>query len=121
MLTIKLAEVIWVRDVKGEWPVLLLDEPTTFLDPKNEEEIYALLERLNRTLGLTIVAVTHDINCAAMYSDRLIALKGGRLVFSGGGQALMSDDVLAQIYEKQFVFSRHPSTEHRLIVPDPRG
>jgi iron complex transport system ATP-binding protein len=59
--------------------VLLLDEPTTFLDLRHQVAIYRLLQDLCRT-GLLVVAVTHDLNLAAAYSDRVVALKDGRVV-----------------------------------------
>jgi len=101
--------------------VLLLDEPTTFLDPSHQSQILSLLEHLNNTLGLTIVAVTHDINCAALWSDRVLALKEGEIVFSGTNDDLMCNKVLETIYERQFAFSSHPQNGSRFIIPEGRS
>ena len=98
--------------------VLLLDEPTTFLDPKHEVDIRMILRRLNRDLGRTIVSVTHDINAAALESDRVVILKDGRVIFTGTAEEVMDDAVLSGAYGKPFVFVEHPSAGRRIVVPD---
>ncbi len=97
--------------------ILLLDEPTTFLDPKHQAKIHALLTRLNRSLGLTIVAVTHDLNSAAMWMDRVIAIKNGKVAFTGTGRELMQGETLESIYGTRFVFAPHPLTGFPCVVP----
>ncbi len=104
-----------------EAKILLLDEPTTFLDPLYQTHIQQLIERLNRTLGLTVVSVTHDINGAVLWSDQILALKQGRVAFSGTSTELMDNGVLSDIYGKQFLFTTHPQTGERLIAPDGRA
>ena len=103
-----------------EAKILLLDEPTTFLDPKHQSDINALLRRLNRQHGITIVAVTHDINSAAQWSDRVLALRKGRLHFLGSAEEVMSNRVLEGVFEKSFLFVNHPETGRPVIVPDGR-
>ncbi|MDJ0763320.1 MAG: ABC transporter ATP-binding protein [Myxococcota bacterium] len=98
--------------------ILLLDEPTTYLDPRHQAHIEALLNDLQHTLGLTLIAVTHDINSAALWGDRILALKQGRVVFSGIAAELMHNDILQVIYDKQFVFVDHPTAGSRIVVPD---
>ena len=66
-----------------ETDILLLDEPTTFLDVTHQVEVLDLLTDLNRDRGTTIVMVLHDMNLAARYADHLFALRDGRLVASG--------------------------------------
>jgi len=97
--------------------MLLLDEPTTFLDPKHQDEIHMLLERLHRSYTITIVAVTHDINSAAQWSDRVLALRDGSLKYLGNAEAVMTNSVLQRIYEKSFLFVNHPHTGRPVIVP----
>ncbi len=63
--------------------IWLLDEPTTFLDYRHQAEILALLASANRESGVTVVAVTHDVNHAVLESDRIVALREGELVFCG--------------------------------------
>lgn len=100
--------------------ILLLDEPTTFLDPKHQTEIFRILGKVNEEAGVTILSVTHDINTATLSSTRIIALKHGRCVFSGSPRDVMTQEVLAPLYEKQFVFVDHPVTGERLVVPEGR-
>ncbi|MCP4675294.1 MAG: ABC transporter ATP-binding protein [Deltaproteobacteria bacterium] len=97
--------------------ILLLDEPTTFLDPKHQAKIHALLTRLNRSLGLTVVAVTHDLNAAAMWMDRVIAIKNGKVAFTGIGRELMHGETLEKIFCTRFVFASHPVTGFPCVVP----
>ena len=88
--------------------IMLLDEPTTFLDPRRQAEIGAILKNINRESGITIVSVTHDINSAISSSDKLIALKNGQLVFSGSPAELMSQGRLEDIFDISFLFANHP-------------
>lgn len=97
--------------------VLLLDEPTTFLDYRHQAEIREVLARANRRSGVTIVAVTHDVNSAALESDRIVALRDGTVVFSGLPQEAMKADVLEQIYGTRLLLVDHPVTGLPLIVP----
>ena len=100
--------------------LLLLDEPTSFLDPLHQVHVNELLGDLHRNLKLTIIAVTHNINSAAIWGEKVMALKEGRTVFSGSGDELMKNDVLEGIYDKTFTFSEHPQTGKPVIVPDGR-
>lgn len=98
--------------------ILLLDEPTTFLDPKHEADIHRTLKRVNRERGITILSVTHDINHAIILSDRITALKSGSVAFSGSPSAVMTNDLLERIYDKTFLFTSHPVTGQPVIVPE---
>jgi iron complex transport system ATP-binding protein len=100
-----------------ETKVILLDEPTTFLDPKQETDIRFLLGRINRERGVTIVSVTHDLNAAALTGGRIVALKEGALFFSGLPREFMSREVLKSIFGTEFCFTAHPVTGDRLVVP----
>jgi iron complex transport system ATP-binding protein len=99
-------------------PVLLLDEPAAFLDPKHQAEVQSILHRINRERNATVLAVTHDVNMAALHSHRVIALKAGRTVFDGPASALMDDQVLERIYEKSFLRVAHPHRGIPMVVPD---
>lgn len=101
--------------------VLLLDEPTTFLDPLHAGEVQSLLHTLNRDSGVTILAVTHDINHAALYSDRVMALVDGQLVFDGLPEVFMDNVVLERIYGRSFAFVQHPVTGRPVVVPEGPG
>lgn len=77
---------------------LLLDEPLNNLDMKNAVEMMKLLHRAATSLGKTVVMVLHDINFAASYSDRIIAMREGSVVFEGSPDELMQPDMLHEIY-----------------------
>jgi iron complex transport system ATP-binding protein len=98
--------------------ILLLDEPTTFLDPHHQADILHLLAGLNRESGVTVLAVTHDLNAAALTSDRVLALRDGGLVFSGSATELMEDATLETVFGRRFPFVAHPDGGQRLIVPE---
>ncbi len=98
--------------------IMLLDEPTTFLDPKHEAEIYSTLRRLNHELGITIISVTHDINNAVLQSQRIVILKGGSVIFSDEASKIMRNDVLEPAYDKSFTFIPHPITGQTIIAPE---
>jgi len=73
--------------IAGRPNVLLLDEPTTFLDIAHQLEVMELIQMLNDRFGMTIVMVLHDINQAANYSDRLMVLKNGCIEYDGNGNS----------------------------------
>ncbi len=79
-------------------PVVLLDEPTTFLDIAHQFEVMDMLHRINRDTGLTIVMVLHDLQQAAAYCDHMIALKSGGLAAQGQPLELLTDDFIKQVY-----------------------
>lgn len=79
-------------------PILLLDEPTTFLDLGHQLEVLELLTKLNDQMGITIVMVLHELNQAARYSDYLIALKEGKLWTRGTPQEVLTTDLLRDVF-----------------------
>ncbi|PZR00110.1 MAG: ABC transporter [Cereibacter sphaeroides] len=79
-------------------PLLLLDEPTSALDPGHAYEVMALLRRLADTAGRRVILVLHDVNLATRFSDRILALREGRLAFDGPPAALLSPEVLTRLY-----------------------
>jgi len=98
--------------------ILLLDEPTTFLDPRHQDEINRILKRLNRELNITVVSVTHNLNLAAMLSDKILALKDGRAVYFGGVADFLDNSVLGRIYDKEFKLISHPDKAVKIILPE---
>ena len=91
--------VIIARALAQEAEILLLDEPTSFLDIKHQVEITRLVKRLKEDKDLTIVATSHDLNLAAAFSDRLVLLKEGRVFMDGPPRDVISESVLSQAYE----------------------
>ena len=97
--------------------VLLLDEPTTFLDYKHQVEVLALLRKLNEQQDITIVSVTHDVNSAALTSDRILALKKGRVAFDGTPDQLIEQGVLEKVYETSFELVPRGDSDTPIVVP----
>lgn len=102
-----------------EADILLLDEPTTYLDYRHQAEIRDLLAEINRTSGVTIVAVTHDVNRAALDSHRIVALREGQVVFTGLPCEIMQHDVLEAIYGTSFLLAAHPQAGLPVVLPEP--
>lgn len=98
--------------------IFLLDEPATYLDYKHQNDIQSLLSKINKTLGTTLVCVTHDLNSAVLNADTIIALKQGRIVFAGSAAEIMNERTLEEIYGKKFQFVCHPITGQKIIVSD---
>ena len=86
-----------------ECPVMLLDEPGTFLDWKHQADIMHLLKKINTDCGATVIAVNHDLNSAARWSDRIIALKNGRILLDGPPADLIQPAPLQQLFETPFI------------------
>ena len=98
--------------------VLLLDEPTTFLDPKHQVDIYKILKDLSEKGTVTIVIVTHDVNHAALVSKKILALKSGEIMYFGDSADIMDNRILKSIYGKDFLFVQHPERKVPIIIPE---
>lgn len=81
-----------------ETDILLLDEPTTFLDMSHQLEVLNIVKKLNDKQGCTVVMVLHDINHAAKYSDFIIAMKDGKILYKDEPNLIMNKKVLKDIY-----------------------
>lgn len=89
----------WLALALAQEPrVLLLDEPTTYLDVRYQFEVLDLVSSLNRELGLTVVMVLHDLNHAARYADRVVALVAGRVVADGTPGEVLTEPTLARVF-----------------------
>lgn len=90
----------WIAMAVAQRPkILLLDEPTTFLDIAHQLEVMELVKELNEQFNMTVVMVLHDINQAASYSDRLIVLKDGTIRFDGIPQCVLCKEMFQSIFE----------------------
>lgn len=101
-----------------EADVLLLDEPTTFLDPHHQDDIFQILARINTEENVTILSVTHDVNSAVLSSSRIVALHEGTVAYSGPAREVMSNKVLNALYGKDFLFVEHPVKKVPMVVPE---
>lgn len=90
---------------------ILLDEPLNNLDMKHAVEIMKILKSLTRDLGKTIVIVIHDINFASFYSDRIVALKDGKLVEDGITDIVIEENLLSEIYDMDFTITSMDNTK----------
>ncbi|WP_426034984.1 ABC transporter ATP-binding protein [Cypionkella sp. TWP1-2-1b2] len=79
-------------------PILLLDEPTSALDPGHAYEVMRLLRGLVDATGRRVIVVLHDVNLAARFADRMVALREGRIAFDGAPQALLTPAILSMLY-----------------------
>ncbi|MCC9606190.1 ABC transporter ATP-binding protein [Blastopirellula sp. JC732] len=97
--------------------ILLLDEPTTFLDMVHQLEVLNLLERLHQGRRRTIVLVLHDINHAARFSQHLIALREGRIVRSGSPREIVTRDLLADVFQVEAAILTDPHSDAPYCIP----
>jgi len=108
---------VWVSMVLAqETPILLLDEPTTFLDIAHQIELLDLLSELNRE-GRTIVAVLHDLNHACRYASHLVAMKGGAIVASGKPDEIVNAALVEAIFNLPCIVIPDPESNTPMIVP----
>jgi len=101
--------------------ILLLDEPTSFLDYRHQVQILDLLDRLHDESGLTIVAVTHDLNSTVASSNSVLALKGGKVAATGNPAELLDTDVLSAIYDANFRLIEGGHRGLPLVLPARNG
>ncbi|MFE2913565.1 ABC transporter ATP-binding protein [Kitasatospora indigofera] len=97
--------------------ILLLDEPTTFLDIAHQVEVLDLVRRLNVEKGRTVVAVLHDLNQAARYADHLVAMRGGRIVAQGPPAEIVTAGLVREVFGLDSVVVPDPVTGTPLVVP----
>ena len=98
-------------------PILLLDEPTTYLDLSHQIELLDLCRTLNRETGTTLVAVLHDLNQAARYADHLIAMKDGEVVAAGDPHEVLTEELVAEVFSLDARVITDPESGTPLVVP----
>ena len=109
---------VWIAmALAQETDILLLDEPTTFLDVSHQIEVLDLLTDLNIRRGTTIVMVLHDINLAARYADHLFALRAGRLVASGAPRDVVTSDLVREVFDLDATVIDDPVSGTPLVLP----
>lgn len=99
-------------------PLILLDEPTSYLDPHHQVEIHHLIEMLNKTHHMTVLEVSHDINHAAHPDKHVLALSEGRVLWQGKGPELLDKQRLKQLYQQDFTFVVHPTNQRLIALAD---
>ena len=108
--------VVLASALAQEPQILLLDEPTTALDIKHQVRFYEILKRLQAEKGITIVTVTHDINLAARFCSRLIAMKDGKIAADNTPQNILEKPLIESIYEVDVEIMPHPVDGKPMLV-----
>lgn len=109
---------VWIAMVLAqETDILLLDEPTTFLDVAHQVEVLDLLVDLNQTSGTTIVLVIHDLNLAARYSDQLIAMQQGQIFANGTPQQVITEEIVHCVFGLKNKVITDPISGTPMILP----
>ena len=97
--------------------LLLLDEPTTYLDLSHQVDVLELVGRLHDESGRTVVMVLHDLNLAARYADRLVAMKDGAIVASGEPGEVLTEELLADVFDLRARVIPDPVAGTPMVVP----
>jgi iron complex transport system ATP-binding protein len=97
--------------------LLLLDEPTTFLDLAHQVDVLDLVERLHREAGRTVVMVLHDLNMAARYAQRLVAMRAGKIIAQGDPCDVLTESLLREVFELDAQVLTDPIAGTPLVVP----
>lgn len=110
-------KVLIAAAIAQDAPLILLDEPTTFLDPAVQDEVYELLRQIRAERRVSILVVTHDLNRAILSTDRMIALRAGEIIRSGPPAEIAREDVLREVFGSEFLTIDHPTSGHPMILP----
>ncbi|MBF6160613.1 ABC transporter ATP-binding protein [Nocardia cyriacigeorgica] len=97
--------------------ILLLDEPTTYLDLAHSLEVLDLVDRLHDELGRTVVMVLHDLNLAIRYSDQLIVMREGRIIAKGAPADIIDAELLREVFGLEATVLEDPMSGRPMIVP----
>ncbi|WP_278264411.1 ABC transporter ATP-binding protein [Nocardia sp. AG03] len=97
--------------------ILLLDEPTTYLDLAHSLEVLDLVDRLHDELGRTVVMVLHDLNLAIRYSDELVVMAAGRIVARGKPAEIITAELLGEVFGLDATVLTDPVSGRPMIVP----
>lgn len=114
---------VWIAmAIAQETDILLLDEPTTYLDISHQVEVLDLVRQLatrkaDGERGRTVVVVLHDLNQAARYADHLVAMKTGRIVAEGAPADVVTEDLVREVFGLECVVVPDPVTGSPLVVP----
>jgi iron complex transport system ATP-binding protein len=109
--------VVIARAIAQEPQVLLLDEPTIYLDISGQIEVMDLVKDINRKEGMSVVAVLHDVNLAARYCDRIALLSQGEVEVMGPPADVLTQEVIQAVYGVDVAVRRDPLTNSVYVVP----
>ncbi|MDT8323549.1 MAG: ABC transporter ATP-binding protein [Bacteroidota bacterium] len=114
----ELHRVLIARALAQDTPVLLLDEPNAHLDIRHQVELFELLARLHASSGRSIVIITHDLNLASMYCDRLLLMDGGRIAAHGAPREVLRDELIARHFGVRVGIEDAERPHVRLLRPE---
>ncbi|MGM7667704.1 ABC transporter ATP-binding protein [Microbacterium sp. A93] len=109
---------VWIAmALAQETDILLLDEPTTFLDVAHQVEVLDLLTDLSVSRGTTIVMVLHDLNLAARYSDELVAMKNGQVHALGAPSVILTHTLVEEVFGMANQITTDPVSGKPMVTP----
>ncbi len=109
---------VWIAmALAQETDVLLLDEPTTYLDLAHQVEVLDVVSELNARRGTTVAIVLHELNLAARYADHLVAMKEGRIVAEGDPGGVLTSSLVQEVFGLESMVVSDPVTGTPLVVP----
>lgn len=109
---------VWIAMALAQEPeVLLLDEPTTYLDVTHQLEVLDLVRELNRSLGTTVIMVLHDLNLAARYADQLIAVRDGVVHATGRPHQVLRPQLVREVFGLECQIIADPVSHTPLVIP----
>ena len=112
---------VWIAmALAQQTPLLLLDEPTTYLDIQHQIDVLDLCAELHEEQGRTLVAVLHDLNHAARYATHLIALKSGKVIAEGAPRDIVTAELVEEVFGLRCQVIDDPETDTPLVVPAAR-
>ena len=106
----ELQRVLLARALAQQPEVMLLDEPTSYLDIKHQIHICELLKKMNKDRGITIMSVFHDINLASYFSDRIMVMKEGKIHGVGSPEEVITEETLDLVYGCRVFVDKNPLT-----------
>jgi iron complex transport system ATP-binding protein len=104
------------RALAQEPELLLLDEPTTYLDIRHQVEILDLIKRLNRKTGLTVLMVLHDLNLASEYCDNIALLSAGKLYKHGKPEEVLTYKIVEEVYKTIVIVQNNPISQKPYMI-----
>ena len=111
--------VIIARALAQEPDLVLLDEPTSFLDLRHQHAIFGLLRRLVAERGMTVISVSHDVNLAAAYADDIAVLSRGKVAAAGSPHEVLKPGMLSAVYELPVEVRTDEVTGRPYVIPRP--
>jgi len=102
-------QLVFIARALAQQPlILLLDEPTTYLDITHQAQVLDLIRKLNKEAGITVVMILHDLNIAAEYCQRLLLLDGGRVCQLGLPEDVLTYEIIERVYKTVVLVKRNP-------------